>query len=75
MFDLRNGLAGELFHKFTNYKQRVAIVLPDFEAYGERIAGSFFLGRPMPGLYSAPLLIAASVYLLMCTYRRKRGES
>jgi hypothetical protein len=35
-FDLRSGLAGELFQKFTNYGVRVAIVLPDFEAYGER---------------------------------------
>src|SRR5262245_10067300 len=37
-FDLRSGLAGELFQKFTNYKLRVAIVLPDPEAYGERIS-------------------------------------
>ena len=35
-FDLRTGLAGELFQKFTNYRLRVAIVLPDPEAYGER---------------------------------------
>jgi uncharacterized protein DUF4180 len=35
-FDLRGGLAGELFQKFTNYKVRVAIILPDPEAYGER---------------------------------------
>jgi hypothetical protein len=35
-FDLRSGLAGELFQKFTNYKKRVAIVLPDPQAYGER---------------------------------------
>jgi len=35
-FDLRSGLAGELFQKFTNYKLRVAIVLPDPEAFGER---------------------------------------
>lgn len=35
-FDLHSGLAGELFQKFTNYKLRVAIVLPDPEAYGER---------------------------------------
>lgn len=39
------------------------------------IGGSFYLGRVMPGVYSAPLLLAASVYLLICTYRRKRGES
>src|SRR5262245_63256846 len=28
------------------------------------IAGSFYLGRMMPGVYSAPLLLAASIYLL-----------
>lgn len=35
-FDLRTGLAGELFQKFTNYGLRLAIVLPDGEVYGER---------------------------------------
>lgn len=34
-FDLRSRLAGELFQKFINYKLRMAIVLPDPEAYGE----------------------------------------
>src|SRR5262245_47393778 len=28
------------------------------------IAGSFYLGRLMPGVYSAPLLLAGSTYLL-----------
>jgi Protein of unknown function with HXXEE motif len=28
------------------------------------IAGSFYLGRLMPGVYSAPLLLASSIYLL-----------
>ena len=37
-FDLRTGLAGELFQKFTNYGLRLAIVLPDGEAYGERFS-------------------------------------
>jgi len=37
-FDLRSGLAGELFQKFINYRLRVAIVLPDPGAYGERFA-------------------------------------
>jgi hypothetical protein len=37
-FDLRTGLAGELFQKFINYKLRVAIVLPNPEAYGERFS-------------------------------------
>src|SRR5262245_11577230 len=37
-FDLRTGLAGELFQKFTNYNVRVAIVLQDFGAHGERFS-------------------------------------
>ena len=37
-FDLHSGLAGELFQKFVNYKLRMAIVLPDPDAYGERIS-------------------------------------
>jgi len=37
-FDLRTGLAGELFQKFTNYKKRVAIVLPEPKVYGERFS-------------------------------------
>ncbi len=37
-FDLRSGLAGELFQKFTNYKLRVAIVLSDPGIYGERFS-------------------------------------
>ena len=35
-FDLRSGLAGELFQKFVNYRIRVAIILPDPETYGDR---------------------------------------
>jgi hypothetical protein len=37
-FDLRSGLAGELFQKFTNYRIRLAIVLPDPQPYGERFS-------------------------------------
>jgi len=37
-FDLRSGLAGELFQKFTNYRIRLAIVLPDPNAYRERFS-------------------------------------
>jgi hypothetical protein len=33
------------------------------------IAGSFYLGRLMPGVYSAPLLLAASSYLLWSVRR------
>lgn len=35
-FDLRTGLAGELFQKLVNYGVRAAIVLPDPGAHGER---------------------------------------
>lgn len=35
------------------------------------IAGSFYLGRLMPGVYSAPLLLGASIYLLFCVRQYK----
>jgi len=37
-FDLRSGLAGEVFQKFVNYRSPLAIVLPDSDAYGERFS-------------------------------------
>ena len=37
-FDLRSGLAGEVFQKFINYRLRVAIILSDPDAHGERIS-------------------------------------
>lgn len=37
-FDLRTGLAGELFQKFTNYRARLAIVVADESAYGSRFS-------------------------------------
>lgn len=37
-FDLRSGLAGELFQKFMNYNLRVALVLPDTDRYGQRFS-------------------------------------
>lgn len=37
-FNLRSGLAGELFQKFINYRIRLAIVLPDPSVYGERLS-------------------------------------
>jgi hypothetical protein len=37
-FDLRTGLAGELFQKFTNYRVRLAIVIIDARAYGGRFS-------------------------------------
>ena len=38
------------------------------------IVGSLQLGRPMPGVYSAPLLLAASVYLLFTIDRVRRSH-
>lgn len=35
-FDLKTGLAGELFQKFENYKVRLGLVVPEPERYGER---------------------------------------
>jgi hypothetical protein len=35
------------------------------------IAGSFYFGRLMPGVYSSPLLLIASVYLLMTAHRSR----
>ena len=37
-FDLRSGLAGELFQKFMNYRIRLAIVLPDPDVHGKRFS-------------------------------------
>ena len=37
------------------------------------IGGSFYVGLAMPGVYSSPLLLASSIYLLRCIYRRSDG--
>jgi Domain of unknown function (DUF4180) len=37
-FNLRSGLAGELFQKFTNYRLHLALVLQNTDAYGERFS-------------------------------------
>jgi Protein of unknown function with HXXEE motif len=36
------------------------------------IAGSFYLGRMMPGVYTAPFLIASSTYLLWSIHRDRQ---
>jgi hypothetical protein len=38
------------------------------------IAGTVAMGRPMPGVYSAPLLLAASVYLLLTVNSVRRSK-
>jgi Domain of unknown function (DUF4180) len=44
-FDLRSGIAGELFQKFTNYGLRLALVVPDAAIHGERISELIFEHR------------------------------
>ena len=39
------------------------------------IAGSFYLGRLMPGVYSAPLLLLASAYLFRQAWAQLRGNT
>lgn len=38
------------------------------------IAGSIQLGRFMPGVYSSPVLLAASAYLLTTVHHQRRGN-
>lgn len=38
LFDLRTGIAGELFQKLTNYQLPLAIVISDSKAYGARLS-------------------------------------
>ncbi len=35
------------------------------------IAGSFYFGRLMPGVYSSPLLLAGSIWLLVSTQKKR----
>ena len=37
-FDLSTGLAGEVLQKFTNYRVRLAIVIGDVKAHGNRFS-------------------------------------
>ena len=37
-FDLKTGLAGELFQKFTNYQLRLILIVPDPKLYGDRFS-------------------------------------
>lgn len=49
-FDLRTGLAGELFQKFTNYRASLAIVLADPSAHGERFGELVYEHRTHPAI-------------------------
>lgn len=37
-FDLRTGFAGEVLQKFTNYRTRLAVIVPDPSIHGGRFA-------------------------------------
>jgi hypothetical protein len=47
-FDLRTRLAGEVFQKFSNYRARLALVVPNPGAHGERFAELAFEHRTHP---------------------------
>jgi hypothetical protein len=40
----------------------------------QHIASSIYMGRLMPGVYSSPLLVICSIYLLLKVRHRKRGR-
>jgi hypothetical protein len=44
-FDLRTGIAGELFQKVTNYRIRLALVVSDVHSHGSRFAELAFEHR------------------------------
>ena len=39
------------------------------------IAGSFYMGTFMSGVYSSPLLLAAAIALIVYTYRHKEAQN
>jgi Domain of unknown function (DUF4180) len=49
-FDLRTGLAGELFQKVVNYRGRLAIVIRDAGAYGDRFSELAYEHRRHPSV-------------------------
>ena len=49
-FNLRTGLAGEVLQKFVNYGARLAIVLPDQWAHGERFSELVYEHRRHPAV-------------------------
>jgi hypothetical protein len=49
-FDLRTGLAGELFQKVVNYRGRLAIVIRDARVHGERFGELAYEHRTHPAV-------------------------
>ena len=49
-YDLRTGLAGELFQKVVNYRGRLAIVIRDARAHGDRFGELAYEHRGHPSV-------------------------
>lgn len=62
-FDLRSGLAGELLQKFVNYRMRVAIVLSNPDAHGERFRELVREHRTHPDVRFVATLAEAEAWL------------
>ena len=62
-FDLRSGLAGEVFQKFTNYQVRLAIVVPDPAIYGRRFSELTYEHRTHNLIRIVPSVAAAHAWL------------
>jgi hypothetical protein len=69
-FELRLGLAGEVFQKFVNYKGLLAIVVPDSLAYGERFSELMYEHRQHPCVQFFPDRVEAQKWLNSHTGRR-----
>jgi hypothetical protein len=62
-FDLRTGLAGEIFQKCVNYRLPLAIVLVDPARHGERFAELAYEHRRHPMIRFFPSQDAAEAWL------------
>jgi hypothetical protein len=62
-FDLRSGLAGEVFQKFTNYQVRLAIVVPDPAVYGRRFSELAYEHRTHNLIRIVPSVAAAHAWM------------
>ncbi len=62
-FDLRSGIAGELFQKCTNYELHLALVVPDPARYGARVTELAFEHRRHNLIRFFESLAAAQLWL------------
>lgn len=63
ILDLRTGLLGELMQKFVNYRLRLALVVPDPERHGARIAELAYEHRNHALVRILPTAAAARAWL------------